>query len=72
MKALATCHTFVFNKARMTALFLNNFKMPNIALYDRKQDLAVHVEVFLAYMDFERVSKLTRCWAFLLTLLGLV
>lgn len=61
----------IFSEAVMTALFPDNFKMPNIASYDDKGDPATHVEVFCSWLDFERVSELAKCQAFPLTLLGL-
>lgn len=46
IKALMSCYTSIFSEAVMVALFLDNFKMPNIALYDRKGDPVVHMKVF--------------------------
>lgn len=71
MKVQALCHSFVFCEIVMVALFLDNFKMLSITPYDGKGYLVVHVEFFWAKMDFERVSKLVRCRAFPVTLLGL-
>lgn len=65
------CHKSVFSKAVMAAPFLDNFKMPNIIRYNGKEDPAAHVEVFLSWMDFEKVSKQARCQTFPLTLSGL-
>lgn len=61
----------MFNKAIIAALFLDNFKMLNITLYNSKGDLAADIKVFCLWMDFERVLELARCRAFPLTLLGL-
>lgn len=71
LKALSTCHIFVFSEAIMVTPFSDNFKMPSITLYDGKRDLAIYVEVFCSWMDFEKVSKLTKHQAFPLTLSGL-
>lgn len=40
----------------MATPFPDNFKMLSIAPYNGKGDLVVHVKVFRAWMDFEKVS----------------
>lgn len=42
------CHTLIFSEAVLAALFLDNFKMPNLKPYDRKGDPIAYVEVFRA------------------------
>lgn len=64
-------HTMVFTKVIMAALFPNKFKMSNIPPYNSKGDPTAHVKVFHSLMDFERVSELTKCQAFPMTLTGL-
>lgn len=71
VKASLIRHTLVLSEAVMVVPFPDNFKMLNIAPYDKKGDLVMHVEVFYAWMDFKRVSELARCRVFPLTLLGL-
>lgn len=61
----------IFSKAIIVITFPDNFKMPSIAFYDGKEDPVMHVEVFHALMDCEKVAKLSRCRAFPLTLLRL-
>lgn len=58
----------IFSEVEMIAPFPNNFKMLIIALYDRKEDPAAHIEALCVGIDFKRVSKLARCQAFPLTL----
>lgn len=70
MQVQPTHYTTVFSEAVMVALFPKNFKMPNIPPYNGRGDCTAHVEVFRSWMDFERVSELARCLAFLLTLMG--
>lgn len=61
----------MFSEAVMVALFFNNFRGPNITLYDSRGDPVTHVEVFHSWIDFERFSELARSRVFLLTLLRL-
>lgn len=68
IQAQPTRHILVFNETVMTAPFPNDFKMPNITPYNGKGDLAVYIEVFHSWMNFERVAELARCRAFPLTL----
>lgn len=63
-----THHSSMFYEVVMTMLFLDNFKMTRITLYDGNGDPAAHVEFFCSWMDFKKVSKLVKCQVFPLTL----
>lgn len=43
LKVHLTCHTLMFSEAVMPTPFPDNFRMPNIALYDSKGHPAAHV-----------------------------
>lgn len=47
-----------FSNEIMAAPFPQNFKMPNLVVYDGKGDPKAHVDVFNTWMDFEGVSEI--------------
>lgn len=67
MKVITPYHMSIFIEAVVATQFPYNFKMPSFKPFNKQGDSIMHVEVFNARMDFEKLSKFARCHAFPLT-----
>lgn len=60
----------LFNDEIMATPFLQNFKMPNLVVYNGNGNPKAHVDMFNTWMNFEGTSEIARCKTFPLTLMG--
>lgn len=63
-------HTHPFSQDIMDVPLPEQFKMPQMTLYEGKTDPDDHIEIYIGYMNLYEVPKAIQCRAFRTTLAG--